>query len=61
MDDGMWCCAVCLYCENPTNSPTCAICDSSNYNTRKDYQVKEQCSNCTFENGKIYYLSFVLY
>lgn len=50
--EGLWCCAVCLYVENPDSSDTCEVCDSQNYTRRKDYQVKEQCSNCTFLNGQ---------
>ena len=52
MGDGHWCCAVCLYVENPSSAQTCAVCDSPNYTIRKDYQVKEQCRNCTFLNGQ---------
>lgn len=52
MDDGNWVCAVCLYVENPLGSSTCNVCDSPNYTARKDFQVKEQCSNCTFLNGQ---------
>lgn len=33
--EGNWCCAVCLYVENPTTSQTCAVCDSPNYTIRK--------------------------
>lgn len=51
IDDGLWCCAVCLYTENPAHAMKCVICDSANYSKRKDYQVKEQCRNCTFLNG----------
>ena len=50
--EGLWCCAVCLYVENSDSSDTCEVCDSQNYTRRKDYQVKEQCSNCTFLNGQ---------
>jgi len=50
--EGNWCCAVCLYTENPMQATSCAVCDSPNYNLRKDYQVKEQCRNCTFLNGQ---------
>jgi Ca2+-binding EF-hand superfamily protein len=33
--DGNWCCAVCLYVENPLSAQTCAVCDSPNYTIRK--------------------------
>jgi len=52
MENGFWCCAVCLYVENQSSSTTCAVCDTPNYNKRKDFQVKEQCYNCTFLNGQ---------
>jgi uncharacterized paraquat-inducible protein A len=35
MGDGHWCCAVCLYVENPSSAQTCAVCDSPNYTIRK--------------------------
>mmetsp|Transcript_5990 Transcript_5990/g.13088 ORF Transcript_5990/g.13088 Transcript_5990/m.13088 type:complete len:174 (+) Transcript_5990:3-524(+) len=47
-----WLCGICNYCENATDAPLCAMCDSPNYNIRKDYQVREQCPNCTFVNGQ---------
>jgi len=47
-----WCCAVCLYVENPKDASVCLVCDAPNYTTRKEYQVKEQCRNCTFLNGQ---------
>jgi Ca2+-binding EF-hand superfamily protein len=47
-----WCCAVCLYVENPSNAEQCSVCDSPNYTRNKDFQVKEQCRNCTFLNGQ---------
>ena len=47
-----WCCAVCLYVENPKDVPACLVCDAPNYTTKKEYQVKEQCRNCTFLNGQ---------
>jgi Ca2+-binding EF-hand superfamily protein len=47
-----WCCAVCLYTENPAEVENCTVCDSPNYAQRKDYQLKEQCRNCTFLNGE---------
>jgi hypothetical protein len=47
-----WCCAVCMYVENPTTATVCQVCDSANYAIRKDFQVKEQCRNCTFLNGQ---------
>lgn len=47
-----WCCAVCMYVENPTSASVCQVCDSPNYTIRKDFQVKEQCRNCTFLNGQ---------
>ena len=53
LDDGNWCCAVCLYIENPISSKTCGVCDTPNYTLRKDYSVKEICSNCTFSNGQL--------
>jgi hypothetical protein len=30
-----WCCAVCLYIENPASASNCAVCDSPNYTVRK--------------------------
>lgn len=53
MDDGMWCCVVCLYTENVAAATKCTICDSVNYVKRKDFAVKEQCRNCTFLNGHL--------
>ena len=48
-----WCCTVCLYVENPIDSPVCLICNSPNYAARGDmYQLKEQCLSCTFLNGE---------
>jgi Ca2+-binding EF-hand superfamily protein len=47
-----WCCVVCLYTENPAEVENCVVCDSPNYSQRKDYQLKEQCRNCTFLNGE---------
>lgn len=47
-----WCCPVCLYVENPADIDNCVVCDSPNYALRKDYQLKEQCRNCTFLNGE---------
>ena len=47
-----WCCAVCMYVENPLSAGICQVCDSPNYTVRKDFQVKEQCRNCTFLNGQ---------
>lgn len=52
LGDDKWCCAVCLYVENPANAENCLVCDSPNYTVRKEYQVKEQCRNCTFLNGQ---------
>jgi hypothetical protein len=34
-DEDKWCCAVCLYVENPASSDVCIVCDSPNYNNRK--------------------------
>lgn len=52
LDNHHWCCAVCLYVDNPSNKDKCLVCDSPNYAMRKDYTVKEQCRNCTFLNGQ---------
>jgi len=52
VDSNKWCCTVCLYVENPIEAENCIVCDSPNYNSNKDYQVKEQCRNCTFLNGQ---------
>jgi hypothetical protein len=30
-----WCCAVCMYTENPRGTVKCGVCDSMNYATRK--------------------------
>jgi hypothetical protein len=35
VDHEMWCCAVCLYMDNPRHSPKCQVCDSPNYGERK--------------------------
>ena len=35
IDKQTWCCAVCMYMENPTGYSNCSICDSPNYNERK--------------------------
>jgi hypothetical protein len=34
-DDNKWCCAVCLYVENPLTAEKCLVCDSVNYANRK--------------------------
>jgi hypothetical protein len=34
IDENTWCCAVCLYAENPSSSSQCTICDSVNHNMR---------------------------
>ena len=34
-DDGKWCCAVCLYVENPLSAERCLVCDSPNYSLQK--------------------------
>lgn len=52
IDEGHWTCPVCLYVENDSKSDKCLICNTPNYNNRPDFQVKEQCSNCTFLNGQ---------
>jgi Ca2+-binding EF-hand superfamily protein len=52
IDASHWCCPVCLYVENDTQSDKCLICNTPNYNNRPDFQVKEQCTNCTFLNGQ---------
>jgi len=53
LEDGLWCCVVCLYTENAAGAAKCAICDSANHLRRKDFVVKEQCRNCTFQNGAL--------
>jgi len=53
VDAEKWCCGVCLYVENPNTAMNCLVCDSPNYAARKDYQIKEQCRNCTFLNGQV--------
>ena len=35
LHEDMWCCAVCLYMDNPVHSPKCAVCESPNYGERK--------------------------
>ena len=51
-DDGeTWVCAVCYYTENDAAARTCEVCTSPNH-MNKDFQVKVQCSNCTFLNGQ---------
>jgi hypothetical protein len=35
IDEHTWCCAVCLYSENPSSAGQCVICDSVNHNTRQ--------------------------
>ena len=52
IDSGLWTCPVCLYVENSSRSEKCLICNTPNYNNRPDFQVKEQCNNCTFLNGQ---------
>lgn len=52
IDTGLWTCPVCLYVENDNRSEKCLICNTPNYNNRPDFQVKEQCNNCTFLNGQ---------
>ena len=52
VDEKHWCCPVCYYVENPNGSLKCEVCQAPNYTMRKDYQVKEQCSHCTFLNGQ---------
>lgn len=34
-DDSKWCCAVCLYVENPLSAERCLVCDSPNYSLQK--------------------------
>jgi uncharacterized paraquat-inducible protein A len=34
-DDNKWCCAVCLYVENPISAERCLVCESPNYSMRK--------------------------
>ena len=31
----LWCCAVCLYVENPPSATQCTVCDSPNYAQNK--------------------------
>lgn len=31
LQEGLWCCAVCLYMENPHHARKCAVCDSFNH------------------------------
>jgi hypothetical protein len=38
---GQWCCAVCLYVENPPSAAKCNVCDSPNYSKNK---VTKPCS-----------------
>eukprot|EP01036_Dinobryon_divergens_P023157 gene23157-31476_t len=52
VDSNKWCCTVCMYVENPKDAQNCIVCDSPNYNANKDYQVREQCQNCTMLNGQ---------
>jgi len=49
--DDCWVCSVCYFTENPHNTKYCEICQSPNYNDNKEFQIKQQCSNCTFLNG----------
>jgi hypothetical protein len=35
VDDVTWCCAVCMYVENPNSKDKCLICDSPNVAVRK--------------------------
>lgn len=51
MDSSSWVCSVCYFTENPMKAKACEICQSPNYNVQKDFQIKQQCSNCTFLNG----------
>ncbi len=34
-DETKWCCAVCLYVENPISAERCLVCDSPNYSMRR--------------------------
>lgn len=46
VDDTSWCCAVCLYVENPKSSTVCLICNSPNYSIMKvSYELKPQMCN----------------
>jgi hypothetical protein len=38
-DDSKWCCAVCLYVENPISAERCLVCDSPNYAMRKVFSI----------------------
>jgi hypothetical protein len=51
MDASCWVCSVCYFTENPIKAKSCEICQSPNYNVQKDFQIKQQCGNCTFLNG----------
>jgi hypothetical protein len=35
VEENKWCCAVCLYVENPSSADHCLVCDSPNYNNMK--------------------------
>ena len=52
IDSGLWTCPVCLYVENDNRREKCLICNTPNYNNHPEFQVKEQCNNCTFLNGQ---------
>lgn len=51
MDSSCWVCSVCYFTENPLKAKSCEICQSPNYHVQKDFQIKQQCGNCTFLNG----------
>lgn len=51
LDNSHWVCAVCYYTENLKTFSKCEVCDSPNPTSQKDFQLKEQCGNCSFLNG----------
>ncbi|CAM9159020.1 unnamed protein product, partial [Scytosiphon promiscuus] len=50
---GCWMCPVCFFVENPSSSKLCEICTAPNPAGRKDSQVLQQCTNCTFANPEL--------
>jgi hypothetical protein len=55
LDNNHWLCPVCYYTENLKSFSKCEVCDSANPSSQKDFQLKEQCGNCSFLNGPFAY------
>jgi Ca2+-binding EF-hand superfamily protein len=55
VDESCWCCAVCLYVENPNNSNVCLICNSPNYSVMK---VTVASLSCHFLSIQFFFVGF---